>query len=64
MNEQHDNIGYCECCGVVDHHRINGLCASCNRKAITFIYHKEMAIGYEAADVTTISGYSPNGDHK
>lgn len=48
-------IGYCECCGLLDHHRIHGLCAGCNNRAQT--------VGYEAADVNTIPGYRAGDKH-
>lgn len=53
-----DSIGYCECCGLLDHHRIEGLCASCTLKAVNFDEIKdEIPLGMEAADTSTIAGF-------
>ena len=51
-------IGYCECCGIMEHHRIEGLCPGCVQKAVNFDEVKnEIPLGMEAADTSTINGF-------
>jgi len=53
-----ETIGYCECCGIMEHHRIDGLCAMCVQKAVNFNEVKnEIPLGVEAADISTIDGF-------
>ena len=54
-----ETMGHCECCGLFEHHRIEGLCAGCIQKAVNFDEVKdEIPLGIEAADTSTISGFS------
>ena len=55
MNE---SIGYCECCGLMEHHRIEGLCPGCIKKAVNFNELKDdFPLGVEATDVSTIDDF-------
>jgi len=56
-----ESIGYCECCGLMEHHRVDGLCSLCIKKAVNFDDIKDdITLGVEAADVSTVKGF--NGD--
>lgn len=53
------SIGYCECCGILEHHRVEGLCPGCIKKAVNFDEVKnEIPLGVEAADISTIDGFT------
>jgi len=54
-----ESIGYCECCGILDHHRIEGLCAGCIKNAVNYDEIKDdISLGMEAADTSTIDGFN------
>lgn len=58
-----ESIGYCECCGIMEHHRIEGLCASCMQKIVNFDEVKnDIPLGIEAADISTVDGFV-EGNH-
>ncbi len=59
-----DDIGYCESCGSLDHHRTNGLCACCLNK-VTTLSNKETEppIGYEAAETTILKHFMSGAQH-
>ena len=52
-----ETIGYCQGCGVVDHHLIHELCDSCTEKVVTLPVVEAVPLGVEAADVDCIPAY-------
>ena len=55
-------IGACEWCGIVDHHLVKGLCASCSNNFQDYDpsmknQETDNALGMEAANVATINGF-------